>query len=432
MTQSGERRKILVIGGGGREHAIVWKLRQSPRLREVYCTPGNAGIARDAVVFPADFSNNFARLIDRAKNLRIDYTIVGPEVPLADGIVDAFTAASLQIFGPCQAAARLESSKAFAKEVMIAAGIPTAQSETFEEVAPALEYARSLGAPLVVKADGLAAGKGVVVAQTLAQAETAIRQNLEHYQFGESSARVVIEEFLAGEEASILAFTDGNVIVPMASAQDHKQLHDNDLGPNTGGMGAYSPAPIVTDDVMQEVRERVFLPLFEELQKRDIDYKGVIYAGLMLTTGGPKVLEFNCRFGDPETQAILPRLENDLVDIIEAVCEGTLHLHHLTWTPESSICVVMAAKGYPENPEKGAIIEGLEEVQANDRAVVFHSGTAEQGANIVVSGGRVLGVTAIGKNLPRAMDTVYKEVAKIHFDGVHFRRDIGRKALGRL
>ncbi len=427
-----EQKKILVVGSGGREHAIIWKLRQSPRLKEVYCTPGNAGIAQEAIVFDAPYGDNFSELIRRARNLGIDYTIVGPEAPLAAGIVDAFEAEGLKVFGPCRAGAMLEASKSFAKEFMEAAHIPTADSQTFEVASDAIRYAKTLGTPLIVKADGLAAGKGVVIARTLEEAVHAIRHNLEERQFGEASARVVVEEFLTGEEASILAFTDGYVIRPLASAQDHKALKDNDLGPNTGGMGAYSPAPIVTEELMEEVNEVVFQPLQEELQKRGIVYRGVIYAGLMITDEGLRVLEFNARFGDPETQAILPRLENDLIDLVEAVCEGTLNEHELRWTDDTAVCVVMAAGGYPEHPLKGAPITGLEEVRYDDRAMVFHAGTSFDGNDVVVSGGRVLGVTAVGRSLPRAMDTVYREVERIRFEGAQYRRDIGRKGLARL
>lgn len=425
------RKRILVIGGGGREHAIVWKLRQSPKLEAVYCTPGNAGIARDAVTFEADFGQGFARLIERALHLGIDYTVVGPEMPLAEGITDAFEAAGLKVFGPSKAGALIESSKAFAKEIMDAARVPTARAEVFNQLEPALACLRSWGAPVVIKADGLAAGKGVVVARTLAEAEEAVRANLEKRQFGEASGRVLIEEFLEGEEASLLAFTDGNIMLPMASAQDHKPLLDGDLGPNTGGMGAYSPAPVLDDDLIDEVNETVLQPVMAELQRRGIAYKGVLYAGLMMTDDGPRVLEFNCRFGDPETQVILPRLRNDLVTLIEAVCEGTLHEHRLEWSSDAAICVVMAAQGYPESPRKGAAIEGLDDVGADDRTVVFHAGTAFKGADVVVSGGRVLGVTSTASSLPRAIDRVYREIAMIRFEGAQFRTDIGRKALDR-
>lgn len=424
-----ERKKVLVVGGGGREHAIVWKLRQSRRLQEVYCTPGNAGIARDAITFGSDFGPNFAKLIHRARNLGIDYTIVGPEVPLAEGIVDAFEQEGLAIFGPPRESARLESSKSFAKDFMRSARIPTADWDVFEDAAAALKYAKSLGFPVVVKADGLAAGKGVVIAKTLEEAERAIGDNLERRQFGEASCRVVVEEYLTGEEVSMLAFVDGNVIVPMSSAQDHKALYDNDLGPNTGGMGAYSPAPIVTQERLEEINETVFQPLHEGLQTTGLAYRGVIYAGLMITEDGPRVLEFNCRFGDPETQVILPRLKNDLVDIVEAVCGGTLHEHILEWSGETAVCVVMAARGYPGQVEKGVSISGLDNVGQDGRSMVFHSATADSGREIVTAGGRVLGVTALGRSLPRAIDMAYKEVAKVHFDGGHYRHDIGQKGL---
>lgn len=427
-----DTKRFLVVGGGGREHALVWKLRQSARCGEVYCTPGNAGIARDAVCFSADFGPGFERLVERARNLRIDYTVIGPEVHLAAGIADAFRAAGLAVFGPGRDAARLESSKAFAKDFMERWRLPTAKSGTFTEFEPAWEFACRMGLPVVVKADGLAAGKGVTVARTAGEAERALRDNLEGRAFGEASSTVVVEEFLAGEEASLQVLTDGMVMVPMASAQDHKTLHDDDLGPNTGGMGTYSPAPVLDEAMSARVNEEILQPLHEGLQREGLAYPGVIFVGLMIGPDGPKVLEFNCRFGDPETQVVLPRLENDFVDVVEAVCDGTLARHHLTYKDDSAVCVVMAARGYPESPEKGAEIHGLDDVDAGGRAMVFHAATAARGHAVVADGGRVLGVTALGRDLPRALDAVYKAVAKVGFDGAHFRRDIGRKALGRL
>lgn len=427
-----EKKRILVIGSGGREHAIVWKLKQSPKLEKVYCAPGNAGIGKDAELVSVDFGKNFEGIIAWAKENKIDYTVVGPEVPLSEGITDAFEDAGLKVFGPRLEAARLESSKAFAKEVMVAAGIPTAASETFTDADAACAYAEKLGLPVVIKADGLAAGKGVVIAATKEEADKAIRDNLEDKQFGEASATVVVEEFLRGEEASMLVLMDGNTFVPLASAQDHKALYENDLGPNTGGMGTYSPAPVVTEEVLREINERVLNPLHEYLQKKHIPFRGVLFAGLMVTEQGVKVLEFNCRFGDPETQVVLPRMKNDFVDIVEAVCEGTLHKHNLEYTDDAAVCVVLASRGYPQTSEKGVEIHGLDTVENGGKAVVFHAATAEKDGKIVTAGGRVLGVTALGRDLPRAIDTVYKEVDKIQFDGSQLRRDIGKKALARL
>jgi phosphoribosylamine--glycine ligase len=427
-----EKKRILVVGNGAREHAIIWKLRQSPRLDQVYCTPGNAGIARDALTFDADFGEDFSKLVQRAINHKIDFVVIGPEAPLAEGMADAFLAAGVKVFGPTKEAAQLEASKTFAKDFMKAAGIPTGDYRTFTEAEAAIKYADKLGLPVVIKADGLAAGKGVVVAQTREEAVQAIKDNLENHQFGKASSHVVVEEFLRGEEVSILVLCDGNIYIPMATAQDHKALYENDLGPNTGGMGAYSPAPLVDDRTMREIQDRILAPMHAQLQKQGIDYKGVIFAGLMITADGPKVLEFNCRFGDPETEAVLPRMKNDMVDIIEAVCDGTLHKHHLEWTDEAAVCVVMASRGYPASSEKGQPISGIDDVNRDERAVVFHAATAQQGNDVVTNGGRVLAITALGRDIPRAIDAVYKEVDRIDFDGAQFRRDIGQKALARL
>lgn len=427
-----DKKRILVIGSGGREHTIVWKLKQSPRLEAVYCAPGNAGIAKDAQLVSVDFGKNFEGIIAWAKENKIDYTVVGPEVPLSEGITDAFEDAGLKVFGPRLEAARLESSKAFAKEVMVEAGIPTAASETFTDADAACAYAEELGLPVVIKADGLAAGKGVVIANTKEEADQAIRDNIENKQFGDASSTVVVEEFLRGEEASMLVLMDGNTFVPLASAQDHKALYENDLGPNTGGMGTYSPAPVVTDEVLREINEQVLNPLHEYLQKKHIPFRGVLFAGLMVTKNGIKVLEFNCRFGDPETQVVLPRMKNDFVDIVEAVCEGTLHKHNLEYTDDAAVCVVLASRGYPQTSEKNVVINGLDDVENGGKAVVFHAATALIDGKFVTAGGRVLGVTALGRDLPRAIDTVYKEVDKIQFDGAQLRRDIGKKALARL
>ncbi len=422
---------ILVIGGGGREHAIVWKFKQSPRVRHVYCCPGNAGIAEDATVFNVPVTGDFAQLIAKAKDLDIDYTFVGPETPLADGIVDAFEAEGLNIFGPCKAAAMIESSKTFAKELMFTSGVPTAKSATFTEVEPALAYAHELGTPLVIKANGLAAGKGVVIAKSFDEAEHAIRENIENKIFGKSSARVLVEEFLAGEEVSLLAFTDGETILPMSTAQDHKALLNGDKGPNTGGMGAYSPAPVLPDKDIQKVCDLTMTPIIKEFARRGIRYRGILYAGLMMTQNGPKVLEYNCRFGDPETQAILMRLETDLADIVEAVCADRLADVTLTWSPNSAVCVIMAAANYPEDPRKGDIIYGIDLVN-NDNTRVFHAGTKfNQDKQLVTAGGRVLGVTAAADCLPLAIAQAYEGVRKIHWDGAYYRTDIGEKALKR-
>lgn len=421
--------KILVVGGGGREHALVWKLKQSPRVSRVYCAPGNAGIARDAEIVNIS-AEDVPALLAFAQKEGIGLTVVGPEAPLTLGIVDQFRAAGLKVFGASKAAAALEGSKALAKEIMYKYNIPTAKYAEFTSAAPAIEYIKANGAPIVVKADGLAAGKGVIVAMDEQTAVDAVKMIMEDRAFGTSGDKVIIEEYLEGEEVSILAFTDGKAVIPMVSSQDHKRVFDNDEGLNTGGMGAYSPAPVYTDSLHEEVVRTVLIPSVEGMANEGRTYEGVLYAGLMITKDGPKVLEYNARFGDPETQAVLIRLETDLVDIIEAIVDKRLAGMDIRWRPEAAVCVVMASGGYPGDYEKGKEIGGLDE--AAQDAVVFHAGTAEKDDRIVTAGGRVLGVTALGRTIPEAIANVYKAVEKIHFEGVHYRKDIGQKALKHL
>lgn len=418
--------KILVVGGGGREHAIVWKLAQSPLADEIYCAPGNAGIAElaDCVNIAAE---DVDTLLEFAEAEDIDLTVVGPEAPLARGIVDKFSAAGRKIFGPTQAAALIEGSKELAKQIMEKYDIPTAKYASFTDAAAAKAYIDEMGAPIVVKADGLAAGKGVVVAMTTEEAKAAADDMLSGNAFGDAGAKVVIEEYLDGEEVSVLAFTDGYHVLPMVSAQDHKRAFDNDEGPNTGGMGAYSPAPVYTEALADEVLQRVLKPAVDGMRAEGRLYKGVLYAGLMLTKDGVKVLEFNARFGDPETQAVLYRLKSDLVEIMLAVIDGTLADVTLEWTKEPAVCVVVASGGYPGKYAKGQAISGLDEEVPG--AYVFHAGTAFIGQQVIANGGRVLGVTARGANIREAIDTAYQMVDKIHYDGCFSRRDIGHRAL---
>jgi len=420
--------KILVVGGGGREHALVWKLAQSPQVNMIYCAPGNAGIAdlAECVPIPAD---DVDALLAFARERAIDLTVVGPEAPLIAGLADRFQAAGLPVFGPSSRAAEIEGSKALAKEIMAKYHIPTARYQVFQQAAPAIAYIRQLGAPVVVKADGLAAGKGVVVAEDVDTAIQAVREILEDRIFGEAGSQVLVEEFLAGEEVSILAFTDGHTIVPMVSAQDHKRVFDGDQGPNTGGMGAYSPAPVYTEDIARVTMETILQPTVDGLRAEGRLYQGVIYAGLMLTQDGPKVLEYNARFGDPETQPVLMRLETDLVEIIQSLLAGKLKEQEIRWSEEAAVCVVLTAGGYPGSFEKGEVISGLG--QSGPDAVVFHAGTARQGDQVVTAGGRVLGVTARGATIEAAIGAAYRETAKISFPGMHYRRDIGWRAVDR-
>ncbi|KLD64347.1 phosphoribosylamine--glycine ligase [Dyella japonica] len=426
--------KVLVIGSGGREHALAWKLKQSPRVSEVIVAPGNAGTAREKGVRNADVAvTDLEGLFKLAKDEKIELTVVGPEVPLVAGVVDKFRAAGLRCFGPRAVAAQLEGSKAFAKDFLLRHNIPTARYAVFTELNPALAYVRQHGAPIVIKADGLAAGKGVVVALTLADAEQALHDMLGAHQFGDASARVVIEEFLDGEEASYIVMSDGQHSLPMASSQDHKRRDEGDLGPNTGGMGAYSPAPVVTSEVEKRILKEVIEPTLRGMAMEGAPFIGFLYAGLMIDkSGAPKVIEFNVRFGDPETQPIMLRLKSDLVDLIEAALDGELHHTHVQWDPRPSLGVVMAAGGYPGKVRSGDIITGLDSDFGSD-VKVFHAGTQlDAQGKVVTAGGRVLTVCALGKDIAAAREHAYAAVAKIHYEGGFCRRDIAHRALHRL
>lgn len=418
--------KILVVGGGGREHALVWKLQQSPRVKQVLCAPGNAGISKIASCVNIA-AEDMQGLLAFAKQEEIDLTVVGPEIPLTNGIVDLFQKEGLKIFGPSQAAAEIEGSKALAKDLMAKYNIPSARYATFDNAEEARAYVTKYGAPCVIKADGLAAGKGVIVAMDDETALAAVDIIMAERAFGRAGDRVVIEEFLEGEEVSILAFVDGDTIVPMVASQDHKRVGDQDTGPNTGGMGAYAPAPIYTPELAKVVEKEILYPTVQAMAAEGRTYQGVLYAGLMITPKGPKVLEFNARFGDPETQPVLALLETDLVDIIEAILEGRLSEQPVKWKNEAAVCVVMAAAGYPGRYAKGMEITGFDQVPAG--VEVFHAGTALRDGQVVVTGGRVLGVTATGKDIPSAIDRAYQGVQAIHFEGAHYRKDIGKKAL---
>ena len=419
--------KVFVVGGGGREHALVWKIAQSPRVDKIYCAPGNAGIAQQAECVNIG-AEDIDGLLAFAQAKKIDLTVVGPEAPLVDGIVDRFREAGLRIFGPGKKAAQLEGSKALAKHFMAKYNIPTARYAAFSRADEAMQHVRDKVGPVVVKASGLAAGKGVMVCEHTADALDAVRSVLLDKQFGEQAGQqVVIEELLEGEEVSVLAFTDGRTVVPMIPSQDHKRVFDGDLGPNTGGMGAYAPAPVYTSELHQVVVREILEPTVKGLAENGWEYHGVLYAGLMVTTEGPKVLEYNVRFGDPETQPVLAMLDTDLVEIIEAVIDERLHEIDIKWKNGAAVCVVMAAGGYPGNYAKGEVISGLD--SAAEHAVVFHAGTAEKDGRIVTNGGRVLGVTAVGENVSEAINKAYSGVEKISFKAAHYRRDIGQKAL---
>jgi phosphoribosylamine--glycine ligase len=419
-----EALKVLVVGGGGREHAIVWKISQSPNVKEIFCAPGNAGIKKIArcIDIPAE---DIKTLADFAEKERMDLTVVGPEVPLVLGIVDEFEGRGLRIFGPSKAASQIEGSKVFAKKLMQKYNIPTADFRIFNNSADAINYIDEIGAPLVIKAEGLAAGKGVVVAREKGEAVSAVKSIMEEKVFGNAGSRVVIEEFLEGPEVTVLSFCDGKTCVPMVSSRDHKRAFDHDEGPNTGGMGAVSPASTYSMELAEIVEKQIIQKTVDAMAKEGIPFKGVLYTGLMLTNKGPRVLEYNCRFGDPETQVVLPRLETDLIDIMEACTDGTLDKMSIQWKEDRAVCVVLASKGYPGAYEKGKAIKGISEAERQG-AIVFHAGTAEKNGMLVTSGGRVLGVAALGKDEEEARMKAYSAVSKIEFEGMHYRKDIGK------
>ena len=418
--------KVLVVGSGGREHALCWKIAQRPDT-EVYVAPGNIGMVDVATLVNIKV-DDIAGLVDFAKAEGIDLTVVGPELPLTLGIVDAFQEAGLACFGPNKAAAKLEGSKAISKELMKKYGIPTAAFDTFTDVDKAKAFVDEIGVPCVVKADGLAAGKGVIICMTREEADKAIEDMLTDHAFGDASATIVIEEYMVGPEVSVLAFADGKSVLPMVSAQDHKRIFDGDKGPNTGGMGAYSPAPVYTEALSAEVNKTIIEPTIAAMAAEGTPFTGILYTGLMLTEKGPRVLEYNVRFGDPETQPIMVRMKSDIVALFQACVNGKLDEATLEWHDEAAVCVIMASGGYPASSEKGVPIHGLDGIAAEE-AIVFHSGTAEKDGEIVTNGGRVLGVTAKDATIKGAIDKAYAAVEKINFDHMQFRRDIGARAL---
>ncbi|HHV96491.1 MAG TPA: phosphoribosylamine--glycine ligase [Clostridiaceae bacterium] len=427
--------KVLVVGGGGREHAIIWKIKQNPTVEKVYCAPGNGGISELAECVPIK-ATDIDGMVEFAKSNQMDLVVVSPDDPLGAGMVDALQEIGIRAFGPVKAAAEIESSKAFAKWLMKKYNIPTAEYEVFDDCEKAIEYLKKCRYPIVIKADGLAAGKGVVIAEDFDRASEVVRDMIENRMFGEAGRKVVIEEFLKGTEVSALVFTDGKTIEPMVSAQDHKKVFDNDLGPNTGGMGAFSPSRVYTPELAELCMERIITPTVEAMNKEGRTFKGVLYCGLIITEEGPKVLEFNARFGDPETQVILPRLKTDLVDIFNAIIDERLDQINIEWDERAAACVILASGGYPGKYEIGYEIKGIDVItnkkdkgntDMNEDVLIFHAGTRLENGKYYTSGGRVLGVTALGGNLESAVEKAYKEVEKIHFHNMHYRKDIGRK-----
>ena len=423
---------ILLIGSGGREHALAWKLAQSPKVNRIYAAPGNPGMAALAkCTCIALKTDDLEAVADYAEEKGIDLTVVGPEAPLVAGIADVFSGRGLAVFGPSKLAAQLEGSKAFSKELMQKYGIPTAFFKICTDIESAKAYVREKGAPIVVKADGLAAGKGVVVAMTEEEAYAALDDMMGRHKFGAAGARVVLEEFMEGEEASLLAFTDGKTVVPMIASQDHKRAYDGDKGPNTGGMGTYAPAPVMTELVKASAVEQILKPVIAAMQQEGMPYQGCLYAGLMVNGASVKVVEFNCRFGDPETQVVLPLLDGDLAEIMLACATGRLDEVPIAWKSGAAVCVVLASGGYPGSYAKGKEIKGLEEASQDSSVAIFHAGTKVSGGAVVTDGGRVLGVTAFDKNIKAARDRAYRAAEKITFDQVFFRKDIAWRALKR-
>jgi len=420
--------KILVVGSGGREHALVWKINQSPRVSKIYCAPGNGGISRLAGCVDIQAADIHS-LLKFAKQERVGLTVVGPELPLTMGIVDEFEKEGLRIFGAGKKSAEIEGSKAFAKDLMKKYGIPTAEYRTFTSRDEAAGYIREKGAPLVIKADGLAAGKGVIPAKNIEEALDAVDLIMVKKAFGEAGKKIVVEEFLTGEEASFLVFTDGESVIPLPPSQDHKPIFDGDRGPNTGGMGAYSPAPVVTEDLHAQIMKEIIRPAISGMAAEGRKYKGVLYAGLIIADGKAKVLEFNARFGDPETQPLLMRMKSDIIPVLQATIDGNLFQIKVEWDERAAVCVVMASEGYPGSYQKGFEIYGLEETLKIPNVEVFHGGTVIKDGKIISSGGRVLGVTALEYGIKDAIGLAYRAVKDIHWEGVYYRQDIGRKAL---
>ncbi|PCJ58659.1 MAG: phosphoribosylamine--glycine ligase [Planctomycetota bacterium] len=419
---------ILLIGNGGREHALAWKIHQSPLLNKLYCIPGSPGIEEFAESVNVD-GDDLKGMLDFALKNDIGLTVIGPEIPLVNGVVDLFEQNGLKAFGPSQRAARIEGSKIYMKKLLRKHNIPTAEFVAFNDYKAALLHIESVGAPLVIKTDGLAAGKGAYVCKTLEEAEKAIQETMIDKVHGESGSNIIIEDFMPGEEASLFVFTDGHNIYPLESAQDHKPIFDDDKGPNTGGMGAYSPAPILTENLLNDVLERIIVPTVHAMNSDDSTYKGLLYAGLMMTPKGPKVVEFNCRFGDPEAQPVLMRMKTDIVPVLLSCCNNNLHRQMIEWHPESAVCVVMSSEGYPGSYSKNKTITGLD--KNYEKGVVFHSGIRKSGEQYLTNGGRVLGVTGMGANLEEAISNTYDIVDHLSFDGAYYRKDIGSKGLGK-